>query len=100
MTERLTTPPPSKQQLAVLNDVRQNRREALISKFALAKERLHPKAIIRGVSEEQKQKLRDAAAKAGQYSKDHKFAIGAAAATLIAAGAGIFFWNKNRNNQK
>jgi hypothetical protein len=79
---------------------RKTRREALSARMKSAANTLRPANLAARITDEQKQKVKDAAKKVGDAASEHKVAIGAAAAVTVAAGvAGALYLRNRKQNE-
>ena len=79
---------------------RKTRREALAARMKSAANTLRPANLAARITDEQKQKVKDAAKKVGDAASEHKVAIGTAAAVTVAAGVAgaLYFRNRKQND--
>ncbi len=79
---------------------RKTRREALTARMKSAANTLRPANLAARITDEQKQKVKDAAKKVGDAASEHKVAIGTAAAVTVAAGvAGALYLRNKKQNE-
>jgi hypothetical protein len=79
---------------------RKTRREALAARMKSAANTLRPANLAARITDEQKQKVKDAAKKVGDAASEHKVALGAAAAVTVAAGvAGALYMRNRKQNE-
>ena len=79
---------------------RKTRREALPARMKSAANTLRPANLAARITDEQKQKVKDAAKKVGDAASEHKVAIATAAAVTVAAGVAgaLYFRNRKQND--
>lgn len=88
----------TKENVIALDDERMNRRERIVAKLNSAKETLSPSRLAPKVRAEQKEKFSAAGRRAGDFTKQHKYAVGGTAAALMAGAVGLMFWRRKRKH--
>ena len=90
---------PNHNEIIAMAIERKSRREALSARMKSAANTLRPSSLAARITDEQKEKVKSAARKAGQAANEHKVAIGAAAAVTVAAGVAGAMYMRNRKAQ-
>lgn len=92
--------PPQHNEIIAMALERKTRREALAARMKSAANTLRPSNLAARITDEQRQKVRDAAKKMGDAASEHKVAIGTAAAVTVAAGvAGALYLRNKKQNE-
>ena len=92
--------PPQHNEIIAMALERKTRREALAARMKSAANTLRPSNLAARITDEQKQKVKDAAKKVGDAANEHKVALGAAAAATVVAGvAGAMYMRKRKQSE-